>query len=100
MGVVAAWRELGCDLALLWTTPYGYALLVKLFLMAIVFGLGAWNWRRQRPSLGSESAALSIRRSAGGELFAALLVLIATSILLNLPSPEHQSTRPPAPARL
>lgn len=99
MGVIAAWRELGGDLTLLWTTPYGYALLTKLFFVVIVFALGAWNWRRQRPSLGSESAAVSIRRSARGELIAALLVLIVTSIMLNLPEPgEHEGPPPGAPA--
>jgi len=94
MGVIAAWRELGGDLTLLWTTPYGYALLTKLFFVAIVFGLGAWNWRRQRPTLGSDGAAVSIRRSARGELIAALLVLIATSIMLNLPKPDEREGGP------
>ncbi|HET7228634.1 MAG TPA: CopD family protein [Longimicrobium sp.] len=100
MGVIAAWRELGGDLTLLWTTPYGYALLTKLFFVAVVFGLGAWNWRRQRPTLGSETAAGSIRRSARGELIAALLVLVATSIMLNLPNPAEREGGPPpgAPA--
>lgn len=98
MGVIAAWRELGGDLTLLWTTPYGYALLTKLFFVAIVFGLGAWNWRRQRPTLGSESGAVSIRRSARAELITALLVLIATSIMLNLPNPgEHEGPPPGGP---
>jgi len=99
MGVIAAWRETGGDLPLIWTTPWGYALLVKLCFVAIVFALGAWNWRRQRPTLGSESAAVSIRRSARGELIAALLVLIATSIMLGMPKPdEHEGGGPPAAA--
>jgi len=95
MGVLAAWDELGGDLTLLYTTPYGYALLTKLFFVAIVFGLGAWNWRRQRPTLGSEQAAVSIRRSARGELIAALLVLVATSIMLGMPSPRERGGPPP-----
>lgn len=33
------------------------SLLIKLCLVAFVFSLGAWNWRRQRPRLGSEHAA-------------------------------------------
>ncbi len=44
----------------LWTTPYGYALLAKLAVVSIVITLGAWNWRRQRPRLGSEDAARAI----------------------------------------
>jgi putative copper export protein len=72
----------------LWSTPYGYALLTKLCIVAVVFGLGAWNWRRQRPRLGSEEAAGMIRRSAVWELTAATLVLIVTSILVSLPAPR------------
>ena len=76
----------------LWSTPYGYALLIKLCIVAVVFALGAWNWRRQRPRLGSEEAAGLIRRSAVWELTAATVVLIVTSILVSLPAP-----RPPQP---
>jgi putative copper export protein len=91
-GLVTAWTHLN-PLSSLWTTPYGYALIVKLILVAMVFGLGAWNWQRQRPTLGTEGAALSIRRSSTAELTAAALVLAATAVLISLPSP-----RPPRPA--
>ncbi len=73
----------------LYTTPYGYALLVKLCFVVLVFILGAWNWRRQRPRLGSEEAAGRIRRSSIMELSVATIVLIVTSILVSLPSPRH-----------
>jgi putative copper export protein len=90
-GLVTAWRHLN-PLSSLWTTPYGWALMVKLALVAVVFALGAWNWRRQRPMLGSEDAAIAIRRSTRRELTAAVLVLAATAIVVSLPSP-----RPPKP---
>ncbi|MBA2626703.1 MAG: CopD family protein, partial [Gemmatimonadales bacterium] len=86
-GVITAWRHLKW-LAALWTTPYGFALLAKLALVAIVFSLGAWNWKRQRPQLGTESAAVVLRRSATMELIAAAVVLAATAILVSLPSPR------------
>ncbi|HYH79358.1 MAG TPA: CopD family protein [Longimicrobium sp.] len=99
LGVIAAWRELDGDVTLLWTTPFGNALLVKLGVVALVFALGAWNWRRQRPTLGTESAAVSIRRSARAELIAAFVVLIVTSVMLNLPEPgEEASPAAPAPS--
>lgn len=91
-GVITAWRHLH-RINALWTTPYGYALLAKLAVVAVVFTLGAWNWRRQRPLLGSEDAAHAIRRSATAELGAAGLVLIITGVLVSLPSPR----RPGAP---
>jgi putative copper export protein len=60
----------------------------KLFVVAIVLGLGAWNWRRVGPSLGTEGGALKIRRSATMELGFAALVLLLTAILVSLPSPK------------
>ena len=94
-GLTTAWLHLN-PLSSLWTTPYGYALLTKLCLVALVFGLGAWNWWRQRPRLGSEESAHLIRRSAAMELATATLVLIVTAILVSLPSPTPP--RPPGSA--
>ena len=91
-GLFTAWRHLN-PLSSLWTTPYGYALLVKLCLVAVVFALGAWNWKRQRPTLGSEQAAHAIKRSSKAEVTAAGLVLAASAVLVSLPSPK-----PPGPA--
>jgi putative copper export protein len=86
-GATTAWRHLH-RLSNLWSTPYGYALIVKLVFVALVFGLGAWNWRRQRPMLGTEPAASSIRRSAAAELSIAAIVLVITAIIVSLPSPK------------
>ena len=100
-GVTTAWRHLG-SLPALWSTPYGVALLIKLALVAGVFTLGAWNWRRQRPALGTESAAHAIRRSSRAELTLAALVLLVTSVLVTLPAPaeenEHHGGAEHAPA--
>jgi putative copper export protein len=63
-------------------------LVVKLILVAMVMALGAWNWKRVRPSLGGEGSELIIRRSATLELTFAALVLLATSVLVTLPSPK------------
>ena len=89
-GVITAWRHLH-RLEALWTTPYGYALIAKLGLVLGVVALGAWNWRRQRPRLGGEDAALSLRGSARAELAVAALVLVITSVLVSLPSPRESS---------
>jgi copper transport protein len=86
-GLITAWRHLHI-LSNLWSTPYGIALIVKLCFAAMVFGFGAWNWRRQRPTLGSEQAATAIRRSSAAELAVATLVLIATAIVVSLPAPK------------
>jgi putative copper export protein len=91
-GVITAWRHLN-PLSSLWTTPYGWALIAKLLVVAIVFALGAWNWKRGRPTLGSEAGAFGLKRSATRELVAAGVVLVITAILVSLPSPR----RPGAP---
>jgi copper resistance protein D len=91
-GVITAWRHLN-PLSSLWTTPYGWALIAKLAVVAVVFTLGAWNWKRGRPTLGSEAGAHGLKRSATGELLAAGVVLVITAILVSLPSPR----RPGAP---
>ena len=86
-GLITAWRHLH-RIENLWATPYGIALIVKLCFVAVVFGLGAWNWRRQRPTLGTEQAAVSIRRSSMTELMIATIVLVVTAIIVSLPSPK------------
>lgn len=86
-GLATAWLHLK-RLSALWTTSYGMTLVIKLILVAIVVALGAWNWRRVRPSLGDEGSELTIRRSATMELAFAALVLLATSVLVTLPSPK------------
>lgn len=86
-GITTAWRHLKF-VAALWTTSYGYALDVKLVLVATVVVLGAWNWRRMRPRLGSEQAGRDIHRSATRELFFAGLVLVVTGVLVSLPGPR------------
>ena len=86
-GLTTAWLHLK-RVSALYTTSYGITLLVKLFFVLIVVLLGAWNWRRVRPSLGAEGSELTIRRSSRMELTFAAIVLIATSVLVTLPSPR------------
>jgi copper transport protein len=86
-GLTTAWLHLK-RISALYTTSYGKALIVKLVLVLVVVALGAWNWRRVRPSLGKDGTEETIRRSATTELAFAALVLIATSVLVSLPSPR------------
>jgi copper resistance protein D len=95
-GVITAWRHLHI-LSNLWSTPYGYTLIGKLCFVAAVFATGAWNWRRQRPTLGSDVAAISIRRSATAELTIAVIVLLITSVLVSLPAPRPPGAQHVAP---
>jgi putative copper export protein len=86
-GVSTAWSHLK-RVESLWTTPYGGTLVVKLGVVALVVALGVWNWRRQKPRLGTESAARALRGSAAAELALASVVLLVTSVLVSLPAPK------------
>ncbi|MDB4906078.1 MAG: copper resistance domain protein [Gemmatimonadetes bacterium] len=93
-GLITAWTHLGAVDAL-WTTPYGVMLIRKLIFVAAVFGLGAWNWKRQGPTLGSDEAARSIRKSSITELTVAFVVLLLTSVLVTMPAPAEKGGSPP-----
>ncbi len=88
-GVITAWRHLG-TLPALWSSAYGITLIIKLCFVAVVVGLGAWNWKRMAPRLGTEETAHDIRRSATAEVSVALLVLVITAVLVSLPAPAEQ----------
>jgi putative copper export protein len=86
-GATTAWLHLK-RISALWTSNYGIALMVKLILVLIVVSLGAWNWKRVRPSLGESGSEQTIRKSSTMELTFAFLVLVVTSVLVTLPSPK------------
>jgi methionine-rich copper-binding protein CopC/putative copper export protein len=86
-GVMSAWLRLG-SLSALWVSPYGNMLLRKLFFVAAVAVVGSWNWRRIRPSLGSDDASARLRRSAWLELGFAVVVLVFTALLVSMPTPD------------
>jgi putative copper export protein len=86
-GLTTAWLHLK-RISALYTTSYGIALMIKLVFVLIVVLLGAWNWKRVRPTLGAEGTENTIRRSSRMELTVAALVLLATSVLVTLPSPR------------
>jgi len=86
-GLTTAWMHLK-RISSLWTTSYGITLVIKLIFVFIVVVLGAWNWRRVRPSLGEEGTEQTIRRSATMELTFGALVLLCTAVLVTLPSPH------------
>ncbi|MBA3340327.1 MAG: copper resistance protein CopC/CopD [Gemmatimonadaceae bacterium] len=84
-GVFAAWLHLRSVTAL-WQTDYGATLLVKLTILSVVAGTGAYNWLRVKPALGKLEGAARIRRSATFELAVGLLVLAVTAVLVATPT--------------
>ena len=86
-GLTTAWMHLK-RISSLWTTGYGITLIVKLIFVLIVVVLGAWNWRRVRPTLGDLGTEETIKRSSTMELAFGAIVLICTAVLVTLPSPH------------
>jgi len=85
-GTVSAWLRVG-SIPALWSSSYGRTLLVKLSLLTGVVATGAYNWRRVRPSLGTESATMRLRKSAAIELTIGALVVVVTAVLVATPTP-------------
>ena len=85
-GLVSAWLRLG-TVPMLWRSSYGQALLVKLLLLAGVAATGFYNWRYVQPALGTDVASARLSTSARAELVVGLLVIIATAVLVAMPTP-------------
>ena len=85
-GLFAGWLHLG-SLPALWQSAYGRTLLVKLAVLSVVAGTGAYNWLRARPALGDVDGARRIRRSASLELAVGAVVLVITAVLVATPTP-------------
>lgn len=83
-GLVLAFVNVG-SFAALWGAAYGRVLLLKLGVLSLVVGTGAYNWRRVVPLLGSEQATRALRRSASVEAVIAVLVVAITSVLVAIP---------------
>lgn len=97
-GVITAWRHLGA-LDALWTTPYGWALDVKLAIVAAIAGLGFYNWRYATPALSAGTGDARLLRSSRREVMLGLLTLVVTAVLVSLPAPaEEKREHGPRPA--
>jgi copper transport protein len=74
----------------IWATAYGRTLLVKTGFLAGTAAIGAYNWRRVRPTLGESVASERLFRSATMELILGALLLGATAVLVALPAPAME----------
>ena len=86
-GIGTAALRLGA-LTPLWTSAYGQMLLIKIGLLIIVAGAGAYNWLRVKPTLGTSESAARLRTSATMELAVGVAVIAATAVLVALPTPS------------
>lgn len=98
-GVYAAWLNVPARLALL-ATPYGRILLVKLGLVAVIAGFGAYNRFVLRPAIAAgprlEETTRRFIRSITGEIALGAGVLLAVAALTMTP-PARVTYRPESP---
>lgn len=85
-GLVGVWSHVSSP-ADLYGTNWGRALLIKLAFVGAALTLGAVNWRKVTPALGTPDGDMRLRAMAWFELTAMLLVLLATAVLVALPTP-------------
>ncbi len=85
-GVILAYGYVG-TLGALIGSSYGRTLLIKTGLLGATAALGAYNWKRVRPALGSPVASDRLLRSATIELVVGSLLLAATAVLVALAAP-------------
>lgn len=82
-GGIAGWRLVGSVSGYI-ETPYGRTLLLKVGLFVAVAALGAFNWRRLTPRLGSPDGDDALGRSASVEFLLGQVVLVVTAVLVRM----------------
>lgn len=70
-------------------TLYGKTLLLKIGFVLVTAAFGAYNWRCLSPKLGSRGGTNKLRKSVRLEVTAALVVLLATAVLVHLAMPHE-----------
>ena len=86
-GLLATWLHVGSLGGLIGST-YGRILLAKVGLVGVAAGLGAYNWKRVTPRLGSPEGSQAFMSGSGrSELVMGLLVLLLTAVLVVTPHP-------------
>lgn len=85
-GLFSAWIQLESWSAL-WQSGYGRTLLVKLGVLGLMVGTGAFNWLRVRPALGDAEGTRLIRRTSSIEIAIGVIVLLVTAVLVATATP-------------
>jgi copper transport protein len=86
------------ELSDLWTTGYGHVLIVKLSLVAVALGWGAFHHFVVEPRLGRPRVAGRVRGSLAGETAIGLAVLLVAAFLVNSKPPTRPAPAPTSAA--
>src|SRR5690606_37163157 len=98
-GLYATWLQVTVLRA--FDSPYGWALIAKLVLIAGLLALGAVNLLRIRPALpGAPRAAGLLRRTVRAEVVLGVLVLLAVGLMTSMEPARQNAERDDARAGL
>ena len=87
-GLGTSWLRIGAWAAV-WGTTYGRTLLLKLAIVLLVAGVGAYNSMRARHRLSAGGTVGPFRVTASIELLFAAVVLAVTTVLVTTPVPTE-----------
>lgn len=85
-GVLASWLHLDA-ISSLWGSPYGQRLLIKVGVLSVILGFGAYNWKKSRGKVAVSGDPARLPGSVTSELAAGLVILLVTAVLVTTPPP-------------
>lgn len=87
-GLFGAWLHLDA-VSSLWAHPYGRRLSLKVGLLLIVVGCGAYNWKRSQGRVEASGNPPRLPATVAIELSLGLALLLVTALLVTTPAPGH-----------
>ena len=78
----------------LWTTSYGQVLIVKLCLVTVALGWGAFHHFAVEPRVGNPAVQRRVRSSLAGEAAVGMAVLLVAAFLVNGKPPSRPAASP------
>jgi len=85
-GAFASWLHLDA-VASLWQSAYGQRLLIKVGVLSVIVGFGAYNWKQSRGKIAVSGEPGRLPSSVASELAAGLAILLVTAMLVTTPPP-------------
>ena len=85
-GLLASWVHVD-QISSMWTSPYGQRLSLKLAVLLIVLGFGAFHWKRAQDRVQASHGSGRLPLTVAIELVGGLAILFVTAVLVATPMP-------------